>query len=237
MTRPSVSVCIPSFNGARYIREQIESILTSDLVGEVVVSDDGSTDDTLKVIGGFQDPRLRVVPGPRRGLIRNYEHLLTLARGDFIFLADQDDVWMPGKVEAMLAALSRADLVVSDCMVVDESLNPLSASFFAMRNSGPGLVRNFVRNTYLGCCMAFRRSLLDMALPFPPRIAMHDWWLGLIAEMSGSVVFLDEPLMKYRRHGGNASSAAESSRASRSLQLRWRVDMLLAMAGRVLRVA
>jgi GT2 family glycosyltransferase len=227
-----ISVCLAAFNGARYIRDQIESILASPRVGELIVSDDGSTDATLEIVRAFADPRLRIVAGPRRGPIANFEHLLAQASGSCIFLSDQDDVWLPEKVDVMLAALEHADLAVSDCRVVDAGLAPVEASFYRLRGSGPGLVRNLWRNSYLGCCMAFRREVLRYVLPFPAAVPMHDWWIGLMVDLKGRVRFIEQPLVLYRRHGGNASEAAQVSTASRATQLRWRARMAWALLTR-----
>ena len=229
-----ISVCIPTYNGAQYIGAQLESILSSSLVNEVIVSDDGSEDHTVDVVKSFNDARIKVVKGPRQGLIRNYEYLFSLAAGDYIFLADQDDVWMPDKVDVMLEYLQQVDLAVCDCTVVDGRLNPIYPSFFRLRHSGPGVLRNIWRNSYLGCCMAFRRNLLQQALPFPGGIPMHDWWLGLIAETTGRVVFIDRPLVMYRRHGSNASPTAERSNASWITRLRWRGGLVFALVFRKL---
>ena len=227
-----ISVCVATFNGEQYIEEQLASILASPEVGEVLVSDDGSTDGTCQCVRAFDDPRIRLIDGPRRGLVRNFEHLLEEARGEQIFLADQDDVWLPEKVSEMSRSLESADLVLSDCRVVDASLTVLHPSFFRIRGSGSGLVRNLVRNSYLGCCLAFRRSLLEYALPFPEGLPMHDWWLGLVAEAFGSVALLPMPLVLYRRHEANASSTAGRSSASPALQLVWRLRLASALAQR-----
>lgn len=224
-----ISVCLAAYNGSAHIEAQLRSILASPLVTEVLVSDDGSTDTTRQIVQSIDDPRLQLLPGPGAGLISNFEFLLARASGQYIFLADQDDVWLPEKVEVMLAHLHHADLVVSDCQVTDAALRPLHPSFFALRNSGPGLRHNLTRNSYLGCCMALRRDLLRHALPFPPDLPMHDWWLGLVAELFGRVVFEPRPLVLYRRHGHNASSTAEPSKAHKWRQLQWRLLMLRAL--------
>lgn len=210
-----ISVCLATYNGGAYVEEQLRSVLAQ--LGpedEVVVSDDGSTDDTLAVITRLADFRLRVLEGSGKlGVIKNFERALLAARGETIFLCDQDDVWLPGKVDGCLAALADYPLVVTDCAVVDGKLNLLSPSFFRMRNSGSGLLHNLWKNSYLGCCMAFRRDLLKVALPFPNRIPMHDMWLGMIAEIYGGACFVPKQLLLYRRHGENASDAAGKSRA------------------------
>lgn len=221
-----ISVCVATYNGARHVLAQLQSILPQ-LSGddELIVSDDGSTDATCEVVQGIGDARIVLTQGPRAGVVRNFEHALKGARGDVIFLCDQDDIWLPRKVQRVMQALDEADLVVTDCRVVDDSLNELHPSFFHFNGSRPGLLRNLAKNGYLGCCMAMRRTVLEAALPFPEGIAMHDWWIGLVAERTGRVRFLDETLSLYRRHGNNASPAATRSRVPLVTRLRWRLDM------------
>jgi glycosyltransferase involved in cell wall biosynthesis len=192
---------------------------------ELIVSDDGSIDATREVVQGMDYSRIVLVDGPRAGVVRNFEHVLRQARGDVIFLCDQDDIWLPSKVQRVMQALGEADLVVTDCRVVDDALKELHPSFFRFNGSRPGLLRNLAKNGYLGCCMAMRRIVLDAALPFPDGIAMHDWWIGLVAERTGRVCFLDETLSLYRRHGNNASPAATRSTVRLVTRLRWRLDM------------
>ena len=232
-----ITVCLATFNGSNYVGEQLRSVLEQ--LGpddEVVVSDDGSTDGTLTVITRLDDSRLRLLNGSGRlGVVRNFERALLAARGDIIFLCDQDDVWLPGKVERCQAALADCPLVVTDCTVVDGELKPLSPSFFAMRNSRPGILHNLWKNSYLGCCMAFRRELLQHALPFPKRIPMHDMWLGMIAETRGGTCFMPVPLLLYRRHSGNASDTAGRSTAKFSKMITDRVFLASLVAARTLR--
>ena len=226
-----ISVCLASLNGGRYIRAQVESILASPRVTELLVSDDGSTDDTLRVLEAIRDPRLKVLSGPRRGVIRNFEFLLGQASGDYIFLSDQDDVWLERKVDTMLEALQDADLAVSDCAVVDNELQLVSRSFFEARGSGPGVMRNLWKNSFLGCCMAFRRGVLAYVLPFPQGVPMHDWWIGLMVNLKGRVRFVEEVLVQYRRHGANATYAVVSE-APLLTRLNWRLNMIGALLSR-----
>lgn len=210
------SVAMATYNGGAYIRRQLESVLPQlDPDDEVIVSDDGSTDDTRAIVEAIaaEDPRIRLTDGPKQGLIRNFEHALSLCRGEIIFLCDQDDVWLPGKVTACTAALKPDGvwLVLHDAHIVDGEQNRLHDSFFEWRDVREGTVRNLIKNSFIGCCMAFRRELLDVALPFPDGLPMHDQWLGMLAQLHGHVVFLKEPLLDYRRHGGNASADKHGS--------------------------
>ena len=227
-----ISVCLASYDGSKYIADQVNSILRSPRVSELLVSDDGSTDGTLEIVRGMHDPRLRILSGPRRGVVRNFEFALGNASGDYVFLSDQDDVWYEDKVDVMVDALQDADLAVSDCAIVNSDLEDSGQTLFQARGAGPGVLRNLLKNSYLGCCMAFRRSVLEYVLPFPDRIPMHDWWIGLMVNLKGRVCFINRPLVQYRRHSGNLTSTAEGSQASLWSQLKWRMQMLAGLASR-----
>lgn len=200
-----------TYNGEKYIRQQLCSIISQIGEGdEVIISDDGSTDSTLDIVRNMADGRIRIVEGPcRQSPTLNFENALSHAKGDYIFLADQDDVWKPGKVSTMMEWLKRYDCVVSDAEMADESLRVIEKSYYSVHHTKPGRWYNlFVKNGYMGCCMAFTRRVLDAALPFPKSIAMHDLWLGNVAAFRFSVKFIHEPLVTYRCHGGNASFTA-----------------------------
>lgn len=206
-----ISVCMATYNGAKYIRQQLLSILAQIGEGdEVIISDDGSTDSTLDIVRSMADGRIKIVEGPRRrSPVWNFENALCHAKGDYIFLADQDDVWQPGKVSTCMRWLKQYDCVVSDARMADEQLAIIKDSYFETHHTKPGRWYNLlVRNGYMGCCMAFTRRVLDAALPFPRDIAMHDLWLGNVAAFRFSVKFIHEPLVTYRCHGGNASFTA-----------------------------
>lgn len=206
-----ISVCMTSFNGKKYIEKQIESILVClDEQDELIISDDGSTDGTCELVEkkAQADGRIRLIQGPKQGVIANFEHVIRQAKGDYIYLADQDDIWTADKVEKVQACFAdmQCMLVIHDADIVDGEEQQLEASFFARRGSKPGILKNIVKNSYIGCCMAFRRELLDVVTPIPRNIEMHDQWIGILAETRGKVVFLDEVLFHYRRHGDNVSS-------------------------------
>lgn len=223
-----ISVCIATYNGELYIKEQLDSILCQ--LGEedeVIVSDDGSTDRTLDIIAAFGDRRIRILHNVCHGFVHNFENALTQAHGDYIFLSDQDDVWFSNKVERCLQLLRHYLAVNHNSILVDGNGNDLNVDFFTLHRSKGGFWQTVWRNSYSGCCMAFRRELLEWALPFPPKIASHDIWLGLVAEKKGDTCFLNEPLLRYRRHNANASSTSDKSRLSFGEKLKYRSYMLL----------
>lgn len=227
-----ISVCMASYNGGKYIREQLESILSqlpSDV--EIVIADDGSTDDTLQVVESLNEPRIRMLPAEKHlGVIYNYERALLASKGEIVFLADQDDVWLPGKVTKVLDALKEFDLVVHDAWMLrpSESSWTRSGKLNDIRAYKSGVVANWWKNSFTGCCMAFRRNVLDKALPFPKNLPMHDQWLGIVAEKFFKVKFIDEPLVEYRQHSTNATHIGNSP-AGVFQKIKWRLDLLKAI--------
>lgn len=216
-----ISVCIATYNGEKYVEQQISSILpqlSSD--DEVIVSDDGSQDHTLDIIRSLNDPRIVICLNTRHGFKWNFLNALSHAHGDFVFLSDQDDVWLPGKVKACLEVLQEYDLVVHDSQLADKDLHVFNDSFFTFYHSGKGIIKNSLNNTYFGACMAMRRRVVEAALPFPETDEIgHDIWLGLVAEIIGKTYFLDKPYIIYRRHDLAHTNLAENiwHRSRRSL--------------------
>lgn len=212
----TVSVAMATYNGSAYIQKQTDSIL-SQLCreDELVIADDGSTDGTREWLQALaaRDARVRVLDGPKQGVVRNFETAVAACRGEWIFLADQDDEWMPDKRQAVLACATEtgAVLVMHDACVVDSKDAVLHESFFALRGSCTGLLKNLWKNSYIGCCIAFSRQLLPHILPFPDGIPMHDQWIGLQAERHGGTVLLKKPLLRYCRHGDNATAMTHGS--------------------------
>lgn len=202
-----VSVCMATYKGEKYREEQINSItknLSSE--NEVIVSDDGH--DILFLEGLKQrGDEFLAIDGPGCGAVANFEYALSHAKGDIIFLSDQDDIWTEDKVEKVLKAFEdpKCVMVMHDADLIDGKGTQIGESFYALRNSKSGILKNIWKNSYIGCCMAFRKELLEYALPFPVSGTLHDQWLGLLAEQMGTVVFLEDKLLHYRRHEENVS--------------------------------
>ena len=226
-----ISVCMTTYNGAKYVQNQIETILVQLEEGdELIISDDGSTDGTLGIIESFTDDRVKLVHhvpdtsfSGHEKVTANYESALRIARGDVIFLSDQDDIWLENKVARCVVALRNADLVLHNMRVMDDDSSELTVMF--KRNPVPCCwLLNLYRMRFWGCAMAFRRELLGVALPFPYRLIGHDYWLSTIALRFFSVAYIDEPLMVYRSHPG---SVTYRKRNKIGFQIKYRLDLMM----------
>lgn len=237
-----ISVCLATYNGERYIKDQIASILKQlGEADEIIISDDNSTDNTISIIKGFNDPRIKIFINNKKNVnhkfemvTNNFQNALINCSGDLIFLADQDDIWLNGKVESVSGMLNKFSLVLTDCKIVDENLKVLNDSYFSLNSSKKGINANLKKNAYLGCCMAFRKEILDIALPFPN--VPHDIWIGLIAEyFSDDVCFLNEPFLLYRRHGGNLSPSGEKSTNGLYFKISYRLNIVVKLIKRIIK--
>jgi glycosyltransferase involved in cell wall biosynthesis len=228
-----------TYNGEKYIKEQLDSILCQ--LGEddeVIVSDDGSNDNTVELIKSYSDDRIKVYSNTKeKGYTRNFENALEKATGEVIFLSDQDDVWVKTKVKRMLTYLNEYDFVVSDNTIVDENLTPLHKSHFELYKTQEGFVQNLFLPRYVGACMAFKKEVLNKSLPFPSnaKLCAHDYWISLIAELYFKAYKLNEPMILYRRHSSNASTGGKKSKNSLSHKLKVRIYTMLHLLKRMFR--
>ncbi|MFA4957722.1 MAG: glycosyltransferase [Candidatus Methanoperedens sp.] len=232
-----ISVCMATYNGEKYIRKQLGSIVGQ--IGEsdeIIISDDSSSDRTVEIIKTFEDKRIRLLENNRfHSSAYNFENALKNAAGDIIFLSDQDDIWLENKVKIMIGLLQQYELVVSDCIIINENEDILQESFFKIRGSKKGLLNNLIKNSYMGCCMAFNRRILDIALPFPDNLPMHDMWIGMIGELYGKTYFCDQKLIKYRRHENSASPTCGPSPYTLIDKISFRLNLLLRIIARLLK--
>jgi len=229
-----VSVCMAIYNGEKFIEEQISSILPQLKENdELIISDDGSTDNTLDLIYDINDKRIKVHSSNGGNIVRNFENALKKASGDVIFLSDQDDIWYSNKVNIVLGFIKKYDLVFSNASVFSNNLNQ-TKDLYVPGPERTGLLRNIIKNNYIGATMAFNKKVLDKALPFPKNIYMHDVWLGVIAEFVGKTYYIDEPLIYYRRHDNNASETGEKSSNSLGKKIKMRLTLGVCLLSRML---
>lgn len=231
-----VSVCIATYNGEKYIKEEIDSILPQ--LGpedEIIISDDGSTDSTLDILTAYHDDRIKIFPHTEKltnpkfrfdYTTHNFENAIYKAQGDYIFLADQDDVWLPEKVKVMIEALQNNDIVISDCFVVDKDLNVKKNSRYTVYTPTYKVLRNLISSNNPGCCIAFRRNIVDKVLPFPKYGVAQDFWIAVFGGMNFKVKFLTIPLIMFRRHDDNLSASLGKSSDSLSYKVKYRLYSL-----------
>ena len=205
---PRISVCMATYNGARFVRDQVTSIL--DELGpadELVVADDASTDDTLQVLREVRDARIVILRmETNSGHVRTFERAMQAARGDVVMLADQDDLWPEGRVAALTAALELHPVVAGNLEVLGGGPAP-SAPRLRHEDSGRAL-RNIMgvltgRRAYFGSAMAYRSGLAPTLLPFPGVVEAHDIWLALAGSRAGGVGHVETPVVLRRVHGEN----------------------------------
>jgi len=230
-----ISVCIATYNGAEYIKKQLDSILSQ--LGpddEVIVSDDSSIDNTVEIIESFKDKRIIIFRNNTfASPIFNFENALKHAQGDVIFLADQDDLWVPEKVNRYLEELKVSDLVFSNVALIDESDNVFNNSFYIDKPSYSFLGTLWV-NRIIGATVAFKKDLLRKALPFPSNIPMHDQWLAMLAIYYGKIGYIEDPMLLYRRHANNASFSAGKSRYSFTKKISFRFNLITSLFNRII---
>ena len=182
----------------------------------IIISDDGSTDDTLKIIEKINDTRIRVIFNKKNispfeicqnnfFVTANFENALNNASGKFIFLCDQDDIWLPNKVEECLNVLK-----INKCSLVMSTINVIDSDGKVFQKNSKLKKQSFwlalKKSQFLGSTMAFDRCFLDEILPFPKYTVSHDAWIGLIANFQSKLYFIDKPLIHYRRHGNNVTA-------------------------------
>lgn len=228
----TVSVVLAAYNGEKHIGAQAQSVLAQLGAGdELIVSDDSPGGGTLKALKEAcgEDSRIKYFKGEGKGVCRNFENALSEARGDIIFLCDQDDIWLDGKAESVLASIKNgADLVMHDAVMTDENLNPTGKTYFEEHGVYKGFAANFIRNSYKGCCMAFRREILDFALPFPQDIPMHDQWIALCALKNGKKIeILKNPLILHRRYEKSLTASARGGTLRQKIM--WRISLFSAL--------
>lgn len=243
-----ISVVMCTFQGERYLAEQLRSILSQSVpVQELVVADDGSTDRSLAIVRGLvadyrsvpshpdldyvelgRDPLVRSAPF---GVAGNFERALEAATGDVIALSDQDDRWHPERLQRMLSVLDASaavGLVHGDATLVDAEGQPLGVTLFealavtpgeyAEIDAGDGFDGLLRRNLVTGATAVIRASVRDAALPIPPGW-IHDEWLAVVAAATGATAVVREPLVDYRQHGGNQIGASKLTWAARRARL------------------
>jgi len=222
----TVEILLATYNGEAYIESFLESLKAQtypDIF--LTIRDDGSSDQTVdrieKCLSSWKKPwRWLSVPTSARGPMHNFSTLLNHANAPYVMFADQDDIWLPEKVNQSLNLMKHLEnkrgtdrpiLVHSDLQVVDANLNLIAPSFWNYSFMNPNLNslnRTLVQNYIPGCTMMLNRALVDFSQPFPTEALMHDWWMLIVASAFGEVGCIREPLTLYRQHSNNCIGAS-----------------------------
>ncbi len=225
-----VNIVLAIYNGENYLPEFLESLEKQNVFGwKLLYRDDGSSDKSVTILENFKSKKFEINKKydslGNIGVINNFSSLLSQSTGKYVMLADQDDIWYPDKIATSLAAIQKMEkddtgkikpaLVFSDLHVVDDNLNITHPSFIKMQGleqlCQPSFLQLLTQNVAPGCTMIVNRALLDLALPIPVDIAMHDWWLIQVASLFGRIDFLKKPTIAYRQHQKNLVGARSRS--------------------------
>lgn len=210
-----ISVAMTTYNGEKYIKEQIMSIFNQSIeIDELVIVDDASTDSTVSIISNLKDPRIRLfVNDINKGYIENFYRAIEKTRGDYIFLSDQDDIWEYEKIETLIRVLNKRDCaaVCSNCSIIDSNGNKLKEShlnkFFIKKNYIVQKIdyrKLLFENVAQGCTYGFTKNVKECYLKIHEKNIIHDWQIMLISSLIGNVYFINKPLIRYRIHENNA---------------------------------
>jgi glycosyltransferase involved in cell wall biosynthesis len=200
MNESLISVALCTYNGEKYIREQLDSIISQTYKKlEIVIVDDASRDNTFAIVKAYaeRDARIKCFRNDTNlGFNKNFEKALALTSGEFVAVSDQDDIWLPGKLQTLLNNIGDNWLVFSNSAYIGDSLSgKLLKNFRLPVNYERFLLRNYVT----GHTVLMRRIFLDFALPFPQQ-GFYDWWMGFVAAYHHKLTFYDDVLTYYRVH-------------------------------------
>ncbi len=219
MVSKTIDIVMTTFNGCKYIQKQIESILEQTIKDwELFIRDDGSTDDTLRIINEFKkrySDKIFIINNSfeNLGSKRSFGRILETIDSNYFMFCDQDDIWLPEKMEIALKRMLELEgkygrkvpiLIHTDLKVVDEELNIHCDSLSKYQNLKSDKVKTFnrllVQNIITGSTVMINRALKEIAIPIPERAIMHDWWFGLVASAFGKVDYINIPTVLYRQH-------------------------------------
>lgn len=212
-----VSIAMTTYNGQKYLREQLDSIFAQTYKNiELVISDDASLDNTVEILEEYKKKyKIKYsVNKANLGFIKNFEKTISLCHGDYIALADQDDIWMPDKIRTLVDEIGDNTLICSDASLIDADGRIFAQSLKKYTNihavSGNPVGLLIFRNFVTGCTSMFRKELLEKAMPIPDGTGSHDWWFALVASKLNGIKYLNRQLVLYRQHEMNDIGASKS---------------------------
>jgi len=238
MQFPKVAVVMATYNGARFIEQQLQSIVNQTYPNiEIVITDDCSTDDTYNIIQHYASQHTNITCYLNRrniGYVKNFEKAIKLSTADYIALSDQDDIWHPGKIALMMQHINDASVVYCDSEFIDADGNRLNKKLSDIKNLQPvnDSLPFMVNNGVFGHAMLIHKCVALQAMPFP-KDCVHDWVIAFVASFSNGVKFVNEPAVQYRQHADNTANTKKKQRCSYNEEIdriRRRIKALAAIA-------
>lgn len=219
ISHPLISIALATYNGEKYLKEQLDSIYAQTYKNiEVVVTDDCSTDKTVDILGQYSKSHgLRYFVNEQNlGFVKNFEKTLSLCWGEYIALADQDDIWEKNKIQILSNQIGDALLIHSDASLIDEDGKLINTSYAQSSHKvfRKDIIGYFFNNDVTGCTMMFSSKLISIILPMPENIISHDWWIAIKAKQRGKITYFPEPLIRYRQHQNNQIGAIDIAKIS-----------------------
>ena len=226
-----INILMATYNGRRYVAQQIESILNQTYQDfRLIISDDSSTDSTLKILEEYEkkDQRIEIYcQGENLGIVANFEFLIGKVRSEYFMFSDQDDIWEPDKIEKTLDKMEKEnlDLVYTDLVVVDSRLKEIAPSYWKLKGLDYRIKKynNFeslyLNNFVTGCTMLVKSKWINDFLPLPKKskYILHDYWIALVISQSGRIGYIDEATVKYRQHTNNSIGSYTRSEQMKTL--------------------
>lgn len=207
MSKVLVSIAMCTYNGERFIKEQLDSILNQSYLNiELIITDDGSTDKTIEILEEYQkkDTRIKVHKNEKKlGFIKNFEKAISLTKGEYIALADQDDVWKKNKIERFLEEIKENILIYSDALLIDKNSHSLNKQLIRPNRNlikGRNNQSFIFYNCVSGNTIMFKKELIPYILPIPQEVSFHDIWIAFVASSIGTIDYTDEAMIYYRRY-------------------------------------
>jgi len=206
-----ISVCMATYNGQKYLSQQIDSIINQSYKNlEIIICDDNSTDNTLQLLEKYAqtDSRIRVVKNSSNlGYVKNFEKAIGLSTGEYIALSDQDDIWEEDKLEVLLSLIKDNLLIHSDCALIDENNNLIQPSWKGRLTTHKKYQDFLFSNVVTGCSVLFSKDLKEKILPFPDELIYHDWYVAIIAAKYNKIEYTEQTLFQYRQHANQDTGA------------------------------
>ncbi|WP_309499583.1 glycosyltransferase family 2 protein [Sulfurovum sp.] len=214
-----ISIAIATYNGEKYLEEQLDSIYAQTYKNiEVVVADDCSTDKTVEILEQYSKSHglKYFVNKQNLGFVKNFEKAITLCQGEYVALADQDDIWKKNKIQILYHHVGEALLIHSDASLIDAEGEIINTSYAQSSHKvfRKDIIGYFFNNDATGCTMMFSKKLLSSIIPIPSNSISHDWWIAIQAKKREKIIYVPEPLIRYRQHQNNQIGAINTAKIS-----------------------